>query len=140
MPSSPHSMFRNSFEFFNAKRRIEVPLKTRGIYVLYMTSGDKMKESSRDKMKVVYVGMSAGEKTGIRGRLNDHYKAESKVDRWTHFSVFEVWPNVPAQQIEELEGLLRQIYSRDKEAIKLGKQKKHAPLAAIRRKSAKDWI
>ena len=137
MPSSPHSMFRNSVEFIKAEdRKKAFPPKTRGIYVLYMESI----KNGKNEMKVVYVGMSRAEDSGILGRLDRHYKAKSKINCWTHFSVFEVWPNIPAQQVQELEGLFRHISRCDNDAIKLGKQKTHAPLKAINRKSAKAWI
>ena len=72
-------------------------------------------------MNVVYVGMARGERSGIKGRLRTHMK--SKPDLWTHFSVFQVWDNISAQEVEELEGLFRHIYRYDTQANQLNAQK-----------------
>jgi hypothetical protein len=55
-----------------------------------------------DRHDVVYVGMSA---SGIKGRNQRHKR--SKMTRWTHFPVFEVWDNISPDEIKELEGLFR---------------------------------
>lgn len=130
MPSSVHRTIKNSFEFLPVEDINKVPSKVRGIYVLY-------KSLSKKEMDVVYVGMARGEATGIKGRLIKHRR--SKPDLWTHFSVFEVWDNISAQEVEELEGLFRHIYRYDSEANKLNTQGSHKKLDAIRRKSPSEW-
>ena len=132
MPSSVHRLFKNSMEFLPVEDIAKVPPTVRGIYVLFSSSG------SKTDMNVVYVGMARGERSGMLGRLIGHKKA--KPELWTHFSVFQVWDNIPAQEIEELEGLFRHIYRYDAQANKLNKQKKHKPLSAIRRKSEDQWL
>lgn len=131
MPSSVHRLFKNSFEFLPIADVPKVPNRARGIYVLFKSAGER-------QMDVVYVGMARGEETGMKGRLVSHRK--NKSDLWTHFSVFQVWDNISAQEVEELEGLFRHIYRYDSQANKLNKQKQHKQLAAIRREQADDWI
>lgn len=135
MPISDCYLFKNSLEFLPVSEIKRVPPKVRGIYVLYHVKKDSSAEDvSHD---VVYVGMARGEKSGAKGRLISHRK--SKPDLWTHFSVYEVWDNITKSQVEELEGLFRQIYRRDSNANSLNIQRTYKPLRAIRRKSADDW-
>lgn len=131
MPSSVHRIFKNSFEFLPVDDINKVPNKARGIYVLFKSPGKK-------EMNVVYVGMARGEGSGMKARLASHRK--SKPELWTHFSVFQVWDNISAQEVEELEGLFRHIYRHDVEANKLNTQRQHKPLNAIRRRSAVEWV
>lgn len=63
-------------------------------------------------------------RAGIRARLRRHANSKRKRDLWTHFSAFEVWPNISEAEISELEGLLREIYRKDKRANKLNRQKR----------------
>jgi len=103
-----------------------IPPKTRGIYVLYKYS------RKTDAYNVVYVGMAGvGKRGGIRGRLGSHLR--KKAGLWTHFSVFEVWDNVTEAEVVELEGLFRQIYSRDSRANKLNVQRSFKKLKRIPR-------
>jgi hypothetical protein len=51
---------------------------------------------------------------------------------WTHFSVFEVWPNVRDDEVGELEGLFRHLYKLDAAANKLNKQRGYKPIHKIR--------
>ena len=131
MPSSVHSIFKNSFEFLTVEDIGKVPMKTRGIYVLYVISG---KEKN-----VVYVGMARGENAGMRGRLRRHEKDAKKAGLWTHFSVFEVWDNISSQQVEDLEGMFRHIFRYHGGANLLATQLSHKPLDKIRRKSVTEW-
>lgn len=131
MPSSPCFLFKNAIEFQKKAEIGSVPKGTRGIYVLFHSD-------ENEKMNVVYIGMARGEKSGVKGRLRSHLR--SKKELWTHFSVFEVWENITSKQVEELEGLFRQIYSRDSSANKLNRQKKYKPLRTVTRKSFSDWI
>lgn len=98
-----------------------VPPNTRGIYALLNQSGHSF--------DVVYVGLSAGDRAGIRSRLKAHNP--HKGDCWTHFSIFEVHDNITRQEIQELEGLFRHIYAKDSQANKLNKQVRHRPFRKI---------
>lgn len=98
----------------------QVPRKIRGIYVLYKHS------RSTGSYNVVYVGMAGG---SIRRRLNRH--KVKKAGLWTHFSVFEVWDNITEAEVTELEGLFRQIYSKDSRANRLNVQKSFKKLKRL---------
>jgi len=130
MPMSLHRIFKNSLEFMPVADIAKLPLRMRGIYVLFV-------EGERRTMNVVYVGMARGEASGIEGRLASHRK--QKPELWTHFSVFEAWDNISVQEIEELEGLFRHIYRKDALANKLNKQRSYKPLDKIRRKEPAAW-
>lgn len=119
-------LFQRSFEFIAQADIDELPALIRGIYVLFDAAPAS---SGKDHMNVVYVGMARGEASGAKGRLKKH--REKKGELWTHCSVFEVWPNVPAEQVVELEGLFRHIYRRDVAANRLNIQKGYAPLARL---------
>ena len=102
----------------------KIPKGLRGIYVLYKyVRGTK-------SYNVVYVGMTgAGRRGGIRSRLYTHRR--NKGDMWTHFSVFEVWDNITEAEVIELEGLFRQIYSRDSRANSLNVQRSFKKLKGL---------
>jgi hypothetical protein len=129
MPISACYLFKNSFEFLPASALNTVPVRVRGLYVLYKANGRHM--------DVVYVGMARGDKTGVRGRLLVHKRKKAKL--WSHFSVYEVWDNITKEQVEELEGLFRHLYRHDAAANRLNVQKSYRPLNAIRRRSAAQW-
>lgn len=105
-----------------------VPRGTRGLYTL-------LKHRPRlQRYDVVYVGIASGETMGgVRSRLQSHARSRRKSAIWTHFSVFAVWPNVPTNDLRELEGLLRHIYRRDNRANRLNRQRSFGLLRAIRR-------
>lgn len=109
----------------------------RGIYVLYHKHGRVKSErgKSRDRYDVLYVGMADA---SIRRRLISHSKSKRK-KRWTHFSVYAVWPNIYKEEIRELEGLLRHLYRRDGRANMLNLQKSYKALWKIRSKDAAEW-
>ena len=88
---------------------------------------------------VVYVGMARGEKTGMFERITRHAKSKRKGPHWSHFSLFEVHDNISEQEVEELEGLFRHIYRKDKNANKFNKQKRHHKLFRIRQNNLKLW-
>jgi hypothetical protein len=88
--------------------RTRIPTRVRGIYALH--------RQKKDKFDLVYIGMSSG-KSGIRRRLASHAKHKAK--DWSHFSFFEVWPNVSEDEISELEGLFREIFARTRTQITL---------------------
>src|SRR5690606_32954607 len=83
-----------------------VPNRTRGVYILYRSKGDK-------KYEVVYIGVagvSATGRGGIKRRLRSH---DRKKKGWTHYSFFEVHDNVFTDDIRELEALLLGIFRHD---------------------------
>jgi hypothetical protein len=102
-----------------------VPKGTRGIYALHRHR-PRIK-----KYDVVYVGMADGD-AGIKARLKSHASSKRKSRMWTHFSMFEVWPNITEAEIAELEGLFREIYRKDKRANSLNRQKKHRKIQNVR--------
>ena len=118
MPSSISFLFKSSHEYLPKEQVSEIPARVRGIYVLYQQNGKEM--------NVTYVGMARGEKSGAKGRLWKH--ETSKADSWTHCSVYEVWDNITAAQIMELEGFVRHLYRKDGSANKLNVQKGYKPL------------
>ena len=133
MPVSELKLIKRFSEFCSRDEIEYIPKNTRGIYALL---------KYRPKLKlydVVYVGMAGGSQAGIKGRLKRHSKSESKSELWTHFSIFEVWPNITEDEIKELEGLFRQIYRKDKKANKLNQQKQFGPLQKVRLKKVLDW-
>lgn len=101
----------------------------RGIYALHRHR-PRIK-----KYDVVYVGMADGE-AGIRARLKAHASSKRKRKMWTHFSYFEVWPNITEPEIAELEGLFREIYRKDKRANALNRQRRCRQLQNVR---TRDW-
>ena len=119
-------LFKRSFEFVPREELATIPTLVRGIYVLFE---EQPSLGRKAHMNVVYVGMARGEKSGAKGRLKQHLS--KKADLWTHCSVFEVWDNIPAKQVEELEGLFRHLYRRDAVANRLNKQKAYAPLSRL---------
>jgi hypothetical protein len=102
-----------------------VPKGFRGIYALHRHR-PRIK-----KYDVVYVGMAEGG-MGMRARLRAHANSKRKRKMWTHFSAFEVWPNITQAEITELEGLFREIYRKDKRANVLNRQKRHNNIQAVR--------
>ena len=101
-----------------------LPRGIRGIYVLLQRKGGS------DIYNVVYVGMAA-RRGGIKSRLRRHVNSKSK--EWTHFSLFEVWDNIPEATVDELEGLFREIYRKDARANRFNRQKRFKKLRLVRR-------
>ena len=133
MPASQLRLIKRFAEFCSRDEIKNVPPNTRGIYAL-------LKSHTRLNLyDVVYVGMAGGSKAGIKGRLKRHSMSKSKSELWTHFSLFEVWPNITENEIKELEGLFRQIYRKDKRANKLNKQKQLGLLKKVREKNFSTW-
>ena len=132
MPISELRLIKNAIEFQPIANIDRVPVRTRGIYVLYQIDPDNKKV-----FNVVYIGMARGKKAGIRGRLTKHSK--QKRDLWTHFSAFEVWDNITEDEIQELEGLFRHLFRRDAVANRLNKQKGYKKLGRVRQTTAKLW-
>lgn len=102
---------------FQPKEQVEgFPSGRRGLYVLYSLS----QSDGKEHYDVVYVGMAT---RGIRSRLRSHVKSAKKSGVWTHFSAFEVWPNIRDEEIVELEGLFRHLYRKDSRANALNIQR-----------------
>jgi hypothetical protein len=123
-------LFKNSLEYVPMSDITKaVPAGVRGVYVLYDFSDGK-------NYNVVYVGMSRGERYTIGSRLLAHKR--KKANLWTHFSLYEVWDNITAAQVEELEGFFRHVYAKDAVANQLNKQKRSTTLAKIKRTD--EWL
>ena len=131
MPISPLRLIKNSVEFCHKSEWSDIPRYVRGIYVLYKYN------SRTDSYAVVYVGMAAKERSGIRGRIKSHL--DNKTGQWSHFSVFQVWDNIREDEVTELEGLFRHIYRYDARANKLNKQRSFKKLNQVRSKWFDEW-
>lgn len=111
---------------------------TRGIYAL-----QKKIQKSRNrpaKYNVVYIGMAYGPNRGsIYTRLRRHNKGKEGKDEWTHFSVFEVYDNILAEEIKEFEAIIRALYAEDRYANGLNRQKYSTKLKGARIKKLSDW-
>ncbi len=122
VPSSELRFVKRCAEFCAKEELSLIPRNTRGIYALLRKRGAHY--------DVVYVGMAGGKRAaGIRGRLRTH--TQKKKAR-THFSVYEVWDNVSEDEISELEGLFRHIYSRDAQANRFNRQRTFRKLKKVR--------
>ncbi len=132
MPQSELRLIRRCAEFIPKQKIKQFPRGLRGIYVLYKH------DRKRDKFNVRYVGMaSVGSRGGIRGRLLSHNRRRGSL--WTHFSIFEVWDNIRAEEVTELEGLFRHIYKRDAQANRLNVQRGFKKLRRIRQNDLSAW-
>ena len=116
-------LIKSALEYRSIKELTKVPNWLRGIYALYKKSGKHY--------NLVYIGMSAGGEGRIKSRLNKHKRNKDK--SWDYFSYYEVWDNVSDEEIEELEGLFRQLYRFDHRANAFNKQQTHKPLVSVRR-------
>ncbi len=120
MPISDLRLIMRSIEFVPRDQVMEIPRKIRGLYVLYR----KRKYKWHEKFDVAYVGIAFGKKVaGVHGRIRSHRNKDKGLRRklWTHFSIFQVWPNVGIEEVRELEGILRHIYRKDSHANRLNK-------------------
>lgn len=129
MPLSPLRLIKRCALYERQDDLDAVPAHTRGIYVLFW---HRPRTGAYD---VVYVGLSGGPHTGIRGRLRSHRR--KRANEWSHFSIFEVWDNVRPEEVAELESLFRNIYSRDSRANRLNVQKGSKKLRGITRRLSK---
>jgi len=130
MPASELFLTKRFDEFLPKKEKKNIPSNTRGIYVLLKKRGKSF--------SVIYVGMAGGDKTGIHGRLDAHSRSKRKKDEWDHFSLFEVHDNLSRDVIEELEGLFRHIYRKDKKSQQFNRQKKFKKLSKVH-KDLSEW-
>lgn len=99
-----------------------IPPATRGIYVLLK------RHKQTDRFDVVYVGMTS--RSSIGRRLARHKQDQAKT--WSHFSIFEVRDKVGENEVKELEGLLREIYRKDRKANRFNRQRKYKKLQDVR--------
>lgn len=123
MPHTPLRLIQRFVEYVPSADVLRVPRNLRGIYVLYQREKPRDRHK-RDHYNVVYVGMAR--QGGIRRRLRRHRK--KKIAKWTHFSIFEVWPNISDGEISELEGLFRHLFRYDAIASSLNKQRGYKAL------------
>jgi hypothetical protein len=130
MPETELKLLKRCVEFQPRTDIRKIPRGTRGIYALL-----RWRPKTR-RYDVVYVGMA---RTGVAARLRAHARSDSKRDEWTHFSLFEVFDNVRGEEIEELEGLLRQIYRMDSRANRLNVQRGFKKLSRVRTKDLSRW-
>lgn len=104
----------------------DIPLKTRGVYVLYQKNG------KGEEYNVTYIGVAGLGKAGgggARGRLKSH---DAKKKNWTHFSLFEVHDNITRDEIRELEALLLGIFRHDPRIELMNKQRGSSKLYQLR--------
>jgi hypothetical protein len=135
MAQSALRFIRRSGEYLNRQEIPHLKKGLRGIYVLYDKCGT-------DRYDVRYVGMSAGNRLAIKGRLRSHEKSKRKGKKWSHFSVFQVWDNVTDQEIAELEGFARHIYRKDKIASGLNIRRGYKKLGSksgVRNNNIRNW-
>lgn len=133
MPASDLRVIKRFTEFKPKTEIKNVPTNTRGLYALL-----KYRKKTNN-YNVVYVGMAGGKKAGIKGRLKSHAKSVTKKDKWTHFSVFEVWDNITENEIKEIEGFFRQVYRKDGSTNKLNKQKQLVKFKRVRKNNLSIW-
>ncbi len=123
---SPMRLIKNALEYRPVAELDIVPKELRGIYALYKKQGKSY--------NLVYIGMSGKGVNGkIRKRLFSH-KRDSQKD-WSHFSYYEVWDNIGDIEIQELEGLFRQLYRFDSRANAFNVQQTHKPLVKLCRET-----
>ena len=116
-------LVRQYVEYVPIDQVLKVPRDLRGIYVLYRHEPARRRQG-KHHYNVVYVGMAR--QGGIRWRLRSHRK--TKKAKWTHFSIFEVWPNISDGEVAELEGLFRHVFRHDAVASSLNKQRGYKAL------------
>lgn len=135
MPVSDLKLIKRCAEWRPKNEYKEVPAGTRGIYTLLK----RRRERGKERFDVVYIGLSAGTRQGVRRRLRSHANSTRKSKLWDHFSLFEVWDNITEAEIKELEGLFRHIYRKDSQANRINKHKAYRKLYKIRVNRIKEW-
>ncbi len=121
----PLFLIKRYDEFVPKDKKKSVPRATRGVYALLKKGWAGHGKNKREKYDVIYVGMSASD---IHHRLNAHAKSRRKGKLWDHFSIFEVNDNIYDELIRELEGLLRHIYRKDRNANRINKARGYKKL------------
>lgn len=143
MSASPCFLFKNSFIQMKGDEKIisTLPDKVRGIYILYEKEiGNEIRKGEEKEVEyrnAVYIGIARGKRSGAKSRLRSHLKTKKG---WTHFSFFEIWDNIPNEQVEELEGMFLNIFNRDRNSLGLNVVKGNTKLNAIDRKGKADWL
>jgi hypothetical protein len=127
---------RRSAEFLEMNEISHLKDGLRGIYVLYL---HKIAANGKERYDVQYIGMSRGDRFGMKGRLRAHRRSKRKSDGWSHFSIFEVWDNVTKEEIEELEGFARHLYRRDSTASTMNIQRGYKKLRKVRKAGIRNW-
>jgi hypothetical protein len=135
MPISQLKLIKRCVEYCPVEEIRQIPHNTRGLYALFKHH----RKSGEDRYDVVYIGMARGLKSGVHSRLNAHLRSERKKDKWTHFSLFEVWDNITEAEVAELEGLFRHIYRKDTVANSLNVQKGFKKLTDAGKKKLDEW-
>ena len=138
MPRAEHWLIKQCAELQGKDKIKDIPANRRGVYALLKKIGN-LAPSHKEKFEVVYVGMSRGEKLGIKNRLQGHAKSKRKGKLWTHFSIFEVHDNIDETQVQGLEGLFRHIYRRDPRTNILNRQRGSNQLRKIRQNDFREW-
>jgi hypothetical protein len=123
------NLVKQCAEFVDRHEWVNLPSKIRGIYALYKY------RPKLDKYNLVYLGRAT--KGGIKGRLKAHDKSQSKADKWTHFSAYEV--PLSDKMIEQLEGLIIHLSRKETKAQKLNRQRRNSKIARVRRGSLDEW-
>lgn len=125
----PLRLIQRCAEFIRKEDFRRISGKRRGIYVLYRKRSQPLRRVNRKQRKRydgLYIGMTDA---SVRWRLRSH--ARRKKD-WTHFSIYEAWPNITEEEIRELEGLFRHIYRYDGRASILNRQRGFKAIRGIR--------
>jgi|GEM_PF-563913 len=130
MGSSELRLLKRCAEYCSREEIKIVPQNIRGIYVLFWY------RPKLNKYDVVYIGMASN---NIARRLRSHARSRIKGEKWTHFSIFEVWENIGEDELRELEGILRHIYRRDTHANALNMQKSFKKIKKIRNNNLEKW-
>lgn len=126
-------LIRHCLEFQDKSEIHQLGINKRGIYVLYQM--DKITpQKDKQKYQVVYIGMADSD---IAKRLRSHNRSKRK--KWTHFSVYSVWPNITKDEILELESLFRHIYRRSINANVFNLQRGSNAIRDVRVKNFKEW-
>jgi hypothetical protein len=131
MPFSELRWIKRCAEYLPREQARRIPRRRRGIYVLFRHVKDK-------EYEVVYVGMAGGPNAGMRSRITAHNRRFS-TNKWTHFSLFEVWDNISEAEVRELEGLVRHIFRRDPAALAESKQRGFKKLRLVRENKLAKW-
>ena len=131
----PLRLIQQCAEFLTKEAYRSLPPYRRGIYVLYIKKRSWPGKRTRRKpwYDVLYVGMAD---FSMRKRLRSHAKRKKT---WTHFSAYEVWPNITKDEIRELEGLFRHIYRYDARASILNLQRGFKAVKRLRMQDLAKW-
>ncbi|SRR6266566_1164742 len=129
MSPSSARFIKRCAQWVDRKESTQIPPATRGIYALLK------RHKQTNRFDVVYVGMTA--RSSIGRRIARHKNDQKKI--WSHFSIFEVTGNFSEDELKELEGLLREIYRKDKQANRFNRQKKCKKIQMVREDGLRKW-